>query len=121
MSNKTPKQKNKKEFGVIGLGCMGGDLALQAIEKGWRVVGYNRSPERTRALARKGLVAASSLADLVGELKPPRILLIYVPHGDPTRQMIAKGSVLGNPTALHARHASRELVGMSGCAYRALE
>ena len=72
MSYKTTKRKNKKEFGVIGLGRMGGDLALQAIEKGWRVVGYNRSPERTRALARKGLVAASSLAELVGELKPPR-------------------------------------------------
>ena len=71
------KRKNKKEFGVIGLGRMGGDLALQAIEKGWRVVGYNRSPERTRALARKGLVAASSLSELVGELKPPHIVLIF--------------------------------------------
>ena len=103
MSHQTSKRKNKKEFGVIGLGCMGGDLALQAIEKGWRVVGYNRSPERTRALARKGLVAASSLAELIGELKPPRIVLIYVPHGEPTRQMIAelkgclqKGDVVGD-------------------------
>jgi glucose 1-dehydrogenase len=51
MRNKTTKRKNKMEFGVIGLGRMGGDLALQAIEKGWRVVGYIRSPERTRALA----------------------------------------------------------------------
>lgn len=103
MSHKTTKRKNSKEFGVIGLGRMGGDLALQAIEKGWRVVGYNRSPERTRALASKGLVPASSLADLVGELKAPRIVLIYVPHGDPTRQMIAelksclqKGDVVGD-------------------------
>lgn len=32
MSNKTTKRKNKKEFGVIGLGRMGGGLALQAIE-----------------------------------------------------------------------------------------
>lgn len=72
--SKRTKRKNKKAFGVIGLGRMGGDLALRAIEKGWRVVGYNRSPDRTRALARKGLVAASSLAELVSELKPPRIV-----------------------------------------------
>jgi len=103
MTKKPSKKKDKKEFGVIGLGRMGGDLALQAIDKGWRVVGYNRSPEQTHALARKGLVAASSLADLVRELKAPRIILIYVPHGDPTRQVIAeltgcleRGDVVGD-------------------------
>ena len=47
MSKNTTKRK--KEFGVIGLGRMGGDLALQAIENGWRVAGYNRSPVRARA------------------------------------------------------------------------
>lgn len=48
-------------------------------------------------------MAASSLAELVAELEPPRIALIYVPHGDPTRQMIAelkgclqKGDVVGD-------------------------
>ena len=30
------------EFGVIGLGKMGGGLALQALEKGFRVVGSSR-------------------------------------------------------------------------------
>ena len=32
----------KNEFGVVGLGRMGGDLALQALEKGMRVVGSTR-------------------------------------------------------------------------------
>jgi 6-phosphogluconate dehydrogenase len=31
-----------KEFGVVGLGRMGGNLALQALAKGMRVVGYQR-------------------------------------------------------------------------------
>ena len=69
ISKELTNGKIQKEFGVIGLGRMGGDLALQAIEKGWRVVGYNRSPAQMRALARKGLVAASSLAELAGELR----------------------------------------------------
>lgn len=90
MSDETTEQKNHKEFGVVGLGRMGGDFALQAIDKGWRVVGYNRNPEQTRTLSGKGLVAASSVAELVSRLQPPRIVLIYVPHGDPTRQVIAE-------------------------------
>ncbi len=31
----------KREFGVIGLGRMGANLSLQALEKGMRVVGYD--------------------------------------------------------------------------------
>ena len=30
----------KREFGIVGLGRMGGNLALQALEKGMRVVGF---------------------------------------------------------------------------------
>ena len=32
----------KKEYGVVGLGRMGGNLARQALEKGVRVVGFTR-------------------------------------------------------------------------------
>ncbi len=31
----------KKEFGVVGLGRMGANLSLQALEKGMRVVGFD--------------------------------------------------------------------------------
>ncbi|MDP3332231.1 MAG: hypothetical protein Q8S55_09645 [Methylococcaceae bacterium] len=31
MSNKTTKRKDKKEFGVISLGLMGGELALRTM------------------------------------------------------------------------------------------
>jgi 6-phosphogluconate dehydrogenase len=42
------------KFGIIGLGRMGGGLALQAMEKGHQVVGYNRSPEHIHTLVRQG-------------------------------------------------------------------
>ena len=32
----------KKEYGVVGLGRIGGNLARQALEKGVRVVGFTR-------------------------------------------------------------------------------
>ena len=34
----------KREYGVVGLGRMGGNLALQAMEKGIKVVGDNIHP-----------------------------------------------------------------------------
>lgn len=77
-------------FGIIGLGRMGGDLGLQAIEKGHQVVGYNRSPERTRALAKAGFEPAFSLDELTSKLDPPRAIFVYVPHGAPTERMLAE-------------------------------
>jgi 6-phosphogluconate dehydrogenase len=74
-------------FGIVGLGRMGGNLALRAVEKGHQVVGYARSRERTRELSRAGLEPASSLADMVTRLGPPRVVVLYVPHGAPTEEV----------------------------------
>lgn len=76
------------KFGIIGLGRMGGDLARQAIEKGHHVVGYNRSPEPTQELAKEGLEPAFSLEELARKLDAPRVVLVYVPHGKPTDQVL---------------------------------
>jgi 6-phosphogluconate dehydrogenase len=76
-------------FGIIGLGRIGSALARQALEKGHQVVGYNRSPEPTRSLASEGLEPAWSLDELINKLHPPRVILIYVPHGEPTGQVIS--------------------------------
>jgi len=34
--------KIPREFGIVGLGKMGGNLGLQALEKGMRVVGMTK-------------------------------------------------------------------------------
>jgi 6-phosphogluconate dehydrogenase len=70
--------------GIVGLGRMGGNLARLAMEKGHRVAGYNQDPRRTQDLAKEGLEPALSLGELVRNLEPPRLVLIYVPHGRPT-------------------------------------
>src|SRR5687768_13898475 len=75
-------------FGVVGLGRIGGGLGTQALEKGHQVVGYNRSPGATRALAKAGLEPAFSLDELVKKLDPPRVVLVYVPHGKATDQVV---------------------------------
>jgi 6-phosphogluconate dehydrogenase len=68
------------EFGVVGLGKMGGGLARQALEKGIRVVGASRHgapPELIKA----GLAGIKDLGDFRAQLRPPRAVLLYIPAG----------------------------------------
>ncbi len=76
------------KFGIVGLGRIGEGLALHALERGHQVVGYNRSPEPTRALAGRGLEPAYSLDELVQKLRAPRVVFVYVPQGKPTDQVV---------------------------------
>jgi 6-phosphogluconate dehydrogenase len=70
----------KKEYGVVGLGRMGGNLARQALEKGMNVVGYARRGA-PGDMVEAGLVEAGSPQDLVAKLTPPRAVFLYVPAG----------------------------------------
>jgi 6-phosphogluconate dehydrogenase len=67
---------------------LGRGLARQAMKKGHRVVGYDSLPESVQLLAQEGLEPALSLEELVRKLNAPRLILIYVPHGEPTDQII---------------------------------
>ena len=74
-------------FGMIGLGRIGGNIALQAIEKGHHVVGYSKSDEEMNSLAKEGMEPAKSIQSLVEKLGSPRIIFIYIPHGTPTEEV----------------------------------
>jgi 6-phosphogluconate dehydrogenase len=75
--------------GIIGLGRMGANLARSAVEHGHEVVGHDCHAEVMDELAQHGVVPAGSPADLADRLSPPRILLLYLPHGAPTEAMCA--------------------------------
>src|SRR2546425_889300 len=47
-------------LGFVGLGTMGGRMAKRLLDAGRRVVGYNRTPERARALVAAGLTLEKS-------------------------------------------------------------
>lgn len=79
----------KKQLGIIGLGKMGGNLALQLVEKGWQVVGYNRSRKKTENLGQKGVIPAYSIEEFVSKLELPRVVWIMVPAGDSVDQTIS--------------------------------
>jgi 6-phosphogluconate dehydrogenase len=77
----------KAQFGVIGLGVMGANLAQNVEEKGFTVAVYNRSRDKTdellAAAAGKRFVPAYSLEELVKRLESPRKVLIMVKAGAP--------------------------------------
>ena len=78
----------KREFGVVGLGRMGGGLALQAREKGIRIVGFDPAglrPELTEA----GVVGIGRLADFAKALEPPRVVFAYIPAGPAVDTLLA--------------------------------
>lgn len=77
----------KQHLGVIGLGVMGSNLALNAESKGFSVAGFDVSAEKVRefqeATRGKNIVASLTLKDFVGSLEPPRRILMMVPAGSP--------------------------------------
>jgi 6-phosphogluconate dehydrogenase len=68
------------KFGIIGLGKMGGNLALQAMEKGFSVVGLDKS-DLSADLKSSKIVKVSTAKDLAANLTGPRVALIYVGAG----------------------------------------
>lgn len=90
LPDKRSSTRLKREIGIVGLGKMGAGIARQLMEKGWRVFGYNRSPEVTRKLEKEGILGASSLKDLTGKLSVPRLVWLMIPAGKPVDEMVSQ-------------------------------
>ncbi|PIR59152.1 MAG: 6-phosphogluconate dehydrogenase (decarboxylating) [Candidatus Pacebacteria bacterium CG10_big_fil_rev_8_21_14_0_10_56_10] len=76
------------QLGYIGLGKMGKNMALRLVEKGHQLVVWNRSPEPRQEVAAAGAVAVETVEELVGQLRPPRVVWLMLPAGDVTGQMV---------------------------------
>lgn len=82
------------DIGLIGLGVMGQNLALNIERNGFRVVVYNRSPEVTRAYlsgaaAGKAIAGAETIEAMVARLKRPRAILMMVTAGNAVEAVIS--------------------------------
>jgi 6-phosphogluconate dehydrogenase len=89
------------DFGVVGLGVMGQNLALNLCDHGFRVAVWNLEPEATTALLKahlgKTLVGTFALADFANTLLRPRRILFMIKAGDPVDQMLSKLAPLLSP------------------------
>ena len=80
----------QKQIGVVGLGKMGGNIALQLKEKGWDVFAFNRTAETTKEFEKKGVIGRYSLSDLISSLSVPRVVWVMLPAGKPVEEIIFK-------------------------------
>ncbi|MCZ6455844.1 MAG: NAD(P)-binding domain-containing protein, partial [Actinobacteria bacterium] len=74
------------DIGVVGLGVMGANLALNFSDSGNRGSVYNRTTSVTDDFmagpaAGMGIAPATTLEELVGQLGSPRVVLLMVKAG----------------------------------------
>ena len=79
-------------FGVIGLGTMGKNLALNVESHGFRVAVWNREQDWTDAFiaerASGAFRGSASLEEFVRAMARPRRVLMMIPAGKPVDEMI---------------------------------
>jgi 6-phosphogluconate dehydrogenase len=107
------------QLGLIGLGRMGGNMARRWMAAGHEVLVYSAHASTREPFAKEtGAFAASSLEELVGKLRTPRVIWLMVPAAvvDQTVQGLAglmqKGDIIvdgGNSYYIDDIRRAREL------------
>jgi len=79
------------DVGVIGLGVMGQNLALNIKSRGYTVTAYNRTPEKTKRFVggHPEISGAFSLQEFVDSLSSPRKVLMMVTAGQAVDETIS--------------------------------
>ncbi len=83
------------EIGLIGLGVMGSNLALNIAEKGNRIAVFNRTVERTAEFhAQAGdlagqVIPCKTIEEFVAAIRPPRPIIIMIQAGNAVDQQMA--------------------------------
>jgi 6-phosphogluconate dehydrogenase len=95
MDEAAGKTMEKAEIGLIGLGVMGSNLALNIAEKGHRIAVFNRTTARTHEFAAEAgplsdmIVPCDSIEALAEAIQPPRPVIIMTQAGKPVDEQIA--------------------------------
>ncbi len=76
------------QLGIIGLGKMGGNIALQCAEKGIAVVGKARSPKPD--LQREKIDIVTTYEDFFTRLALPRIIFLSIPAGPAVDDLLSE-------------------------------
>ncbi|MDA8313554.1 MAG: decarboxylating 6-phosphogluconate dehydrogenase [Actinomycetota bacterium] len=67
------------QLGMVGLGRMGANLVRRLMRDGHRATVYDVDPRAVAPLQSEGATGATSLADLVAKLEPPRAVWLMLP------------------------------------------
>ena len=85
---------DRAAFGLIGIGTMGSNLALNFDDHGIAVAFWNREAERTKAFADanrdRDFLPTGTFEELVGAVDRPRRILMMIPAGDPVDDTLSR-------------------------------
>ena len=85
---------DKQQFGVIGIGVMGKNLAINVESRGISVLVYNRNRISTDELLTeakgKNIKGSYSIEEFVNSLETPRKILLMIKAGKPVDEVIEK-------------------------------
>jgi len=76
------------KLGIVGLGRMGGNIALRLMKHGHECVAFDSNAKAVDTLAGQGAAKASGLADMVKQLPSPRIVWVMLPAGNITEETV---------------------------------
>lgn len=76
------------ELGIIGLGKMGLNLALNMTRQGHKVIGTDINADSRQQATINNIPTAESITDLITGLPERKILWVMVPNGDPLQAVL---------------------------------
>jgi 6-phosphogluconate dehydrogenase len=76
------------QLGFVGLGKMGSNMVLRLLRGKHQVVVYDTREDVAEILVSQGASGAKNLAQIVKQLKTPRVVWVMVPAGDVTESVI---------------------------------
>ena len=96
---------SKQNFGMIGLGVMGRNLAMNIERNGFSVAGFDKDTNQAHTALNvfkgKNIIVTRSIKEFIHNLAKPHIIMIQVPAGNPVdsvlddlRPHISRGDVL---------------------------
>jgi 6-phosphogluconate dehydrogenase len=85
------------QLGLIGLGKMGWNLALNCINKGHDVLAYDIDEVVRKQAQESGIVVPSSLTELAGRLLQKRVVWLMIPAGSAVDSVISQLKPLLQP------------------------
>lgn len=114
----------KYKIGIVGLGVMGQNLALNMERNGFPVAGFDLDTEKMKSFLEgeakeKQIITLDKIPDMIAVLEKPRRILMMVPAGKPVdsaiqqiKPYLEKGDILidgGNSFFLDTERRAREL------------
>jgi 6-phosphogluconate dehydrogenase len=106
--------EQKADIGLIGLGVMGSNLALNIAEKDHRIAVFNRTTSRMDAFVEQAgdlkdrVVPCKTIEALAEAIRPPRPVILMVQAGQPVDEQIAllRGVLSANDIVIDAGNAN---------------